>query len=191
MEIIPNVTQAETDGIPILVRGRPAKRKGRKPTIQPKHIKAAQNLLSGNMSMGAALVDAGFSKSTARIPGATIRNTPAIIAAIQAELSHYGVSPQQRALLIRQRLVKEVLTAKSSDAIRACEVAGKDKEVRLFEPETVIGVFAVATSEKLDKLLTINNLSNLPDSGSVRQLSAECPPADNSTQAVDSTDKAT
>ena len=180
MEVIAHVTQITPDADAPTLDSRygPGKRKrsGRKVNVTEKHVQAAKNLLSGKYKKGEALRKAGYSASSARIPGAIIASTPGIIEAIKQELAHYETSPAERATLIRKRLVKEVLTAKSSDAIRACEVAGKDKEVRLFEPETVIGVFAVATSDKLDKLLQTSQLAQLAAVPAVKVLEADCTP---------------
>lgn len=161
-QIIPGVTQMPER---ILRNGK--RKRGRKVTVQAKHLKAAANISSG-MPLGKSLIDAGYSPSTARVPSAVIQRTPAIIEALKQNMSQYEAGPQERAKLIRNRLVMEIVTAKSSDAIRACEVAGKDREVRLFEPDVQIGVFSISSSDKLTKLLT----AEVKDIA----LSGECPP---------------
>lgn len=113
---------------------------GRRKRVTMKHIKAAKGIVAGK-PLGQALREAGYSWYSSRIPGKIIDSTPALVQAIKDELRHYEHTPAQRATLIRSRLVKEVLEANSRDAIRACEVAGKDHEVRLFVPEQQIGIF--------------------------------------------------
>lgn len=92
------------------------------------------------MPLGQSLRKAGYSESCVKNPSALISETPAIVAAIRAELAHYEFSPEQRAQFIRQRLVKTILTGKDVDANRACELAGKDKQVRMFDPDTQVNI---------------------------------------------------
>lgn len=112
---------------------------GRPINPKPKHFQVAKDIIEGK-PLGTALKDAGYSEACQRNAGQVIRDTPAILAASKALLEHYDFSPENRKRFIRQRLMKEVLTARSSDAIRACEVAGKDKEIRLFEADTQVNI---------------------------------------------------
>lgn len=115
--------------------------KGRKRTsvVKPKHLAVARNIASGQ-TLGNAMLNAGYSKSVSRNPGQIIADTPSLVAAIQAELGHYTFAPETRARLIRQRLLKTVIQGNDANANRACELAGKDKEVRMFEADTQVNI---------------------------------------------------
>ena len=118
------------------------RKRGRRVTVLPHHVATAKALLANAKGgLGQAMIAGGYAPSTARNPGITITNTPALVAALKAELAHYETPPAERVQLIRRRLVKEILEAHASDAIRAAEVAGKDKELRLWQPDVQVGIF--------------------------------------------------
>ena len=133
------------------------KAKGRKRTsvVKPKHLQVARNIANG-LPLGKAMLDAGYSKSVSRNPGQVIADTPALVAAITAELGHYTFAPETRARLIRQRLLKTVIQGNDANANRACELAGKDKEIRMFEADTQVNILnafvPAGVSEAIDSI---------------------------------------
>jgi hypothetical protein len=143
--------QAEQMTVQVFDRVRVKGRK-RTSTVKPKHIQVARNIASG-LPLGKAMLQAGYSKSVSRNPGQVIAETPALVAAIRAELGHYEFAPAQRSRLIRQRLLKTVLTGNDANANRACELAGKDRDVRLFEPDVSVNILNAYVPAGITELL--------------------------------------
>ena len=137
--------------------------------IKPRHLRAARNI-ANNMPLGAALRDAGYAESVCKNPTANIEKTPALVAAIQAELGHYQFAPEKRARVIRQRLLKTVLTGNDANANRACELAGKDREVRLFEADTQVNILNCQMPGSLLAVLQDEELETVKQSA----LEADC-----------------
>ena len=155
---------------PIFPHQLPHPKKGGRPVNpKPKHFQVARDILNGK-PMGKALLDAGYAEASAHNPSLVISSTPSLVAAIQAELGHYQFAPEKRARVIRQRLLKTVLTGNDANANRACELAGKDKEVRLFEADTQINILNCQMPGSLLAVLQDEELETVKQSA----LEADC-----------------
>lgn len=103
--------------------------------------------------MSVSLREAGYTPATAQNAKVNISSTPALVAAIKYELSHYQAPAHERAALARQKMLQVLLKGSDANALKACELVGKDREVQMFNPDTQIGVFISAGSKELDNLL--------------------------------------
>ena len=149
-----NQQHAEAATVQVLDRIK-GKGRVRHQPIKPRHLRVARNI-ANNMNLGDALRDAGYAESVCKNPSANISKTPALVAAITAELGHYTFAPETRARLIRQRLLKTVIQGNDANANRACELAGKDKEIRMFEADTQVNILnafvPAGVSEAIDSI---------------------------------------
>ncbi len=109
------------------------------------------------LARGSSLKDAfragGYSVSTSRNPSKQLRKTPALLAAIREKLAEFDSTPGERTQLVRRRLTQIVTVGRDSDSISAAKLLGQDKEVRMWEPETKIGLLAMEVPTGMDEIL--------------------------------------
>lgn len=127
-------------------------RRGRKPKIKEKHRRVAEKVAQG-ATLGQALRSSGYSKNTSRNPGRILREAPALLEAIKEKLAEFDSTPGERTQLVRRRLTQIVTVGRDSDSISAAKLLGQDKEVRMWEPETKIGLLAMEVPPGMDEIL--------------------------------------
>lgn len=109
--------------------------------ITQKHTKAAENLMSGEMTIEKSLVEAGYSEETAKRGRAAISSP--ILKAMGRNAKKFmelgRMSVEQQELIVRGGLAFNVLR-REDKGVNSMKALGSDRRVNLFTPEIQVGI---------------------------------------------------
>lgn len=134
---------------------------GRITNRTPEQVEAFKAAVKAGKSIKDAKLAAGYSVHVANkgmrgLPDILIRE----MVNSSKELVKIGraVTPKDRADLVRGRLIKNVIEGKD-DAVASSKLLGQDREINMWQPEHVTGIFMQQVPKGFEDYITIESES--------------------------------
>jgi len=114
-----------------------------------KQLKKFANAVARGCSLQSAMLDAGYSPSTAR-RGKAALSKPMWEALAREwnklELLGRRISPERQEAIVRGRLVQNVITGRD-DAVQSARQLGADRRISMWQPDSQVGLVVLRTPE--------------------------------------------
>lgn len=121
-------------------------------------LAAFENVIKAGGSIKDAKLAAGYSKNVANkgITGLPNKLLKSLIHNAK-EFQHIGTqfSPDERKAIVRGKAISNVLQGKD-ESVQSLKILGQDSEVGMFQPETVIGIFAQVVPKGFEDYITLD-----------------------------------